>query len=237
MNYIMVITAETLTERLSIVNKVGTLTVMANRPIEIGASGERAAANLAEIRKTRHMEQAEVADRMTKLGRPMSAPVVSKTEKLDRRIDVDDLVAFAVALGVTPNRLLLPGSVRDDEPVELLPKVRVSAMAAWKWATGDEPLPNGCAPSGLQMLISNDYERLFNWENRPHNVPEPLFQNVGHDVREHPDLVRMIAAVVTEAKQRGLDLGRLVRLVEQVDRWRLFGRLDEAIARLYRDED
>jgi transcriptional regulator with XRE-family HTH domain len=237
MNYIMVITDGTLTERLSIVNKVGTLAVMANRPIEIGPAGERAAANLAEIRKARHMEQAEVADRMNELGRPMSAPVVSKTEKLDRRIDVDDLVAFAVALGVTPNRLLLPGNVRDDELIELLPEVRVSAMDAWKWATGDEPLPKGYGPSGLQILISDDYERLFNWVNRPHNVPEPVFHNVGHDVRAHPELVRMIASVVTLAKENGLDLGRLLRLVEQVDRWRLFGQLDAAIARLYENED
>lgn len=236
MNYIMVITAGTLTERLPIVNNMDTLAVMANRPIEIGATGERAAANLAEIRKARRMEQAEVADHMTKVGRPMSAPVVSKTEKLDRRVDVDDLVAFAVALGVTPNRLLLPGSVRDDEPVELLPEVHVSAMTAWKWATGDEPLPDGYVPPGLRMLISNDYERLFNWENRPHNIPEPPFHNVGHDVRAHPELVRMIATVVTLARENGLDLGRLLRLVEQVDRWRLFGQLDQAIAKLYESE-
>jgi transcriptional regulator with XRE-family HTH domain len=213
------------------------LAIMARvkRAIEIAASGERAAANLAEIRSSRHMSQAELADRMNELGRPMSAPVVSKTEKLDRRIDVDDLVAFAIALGVTPNRLLLPGSVADDEPVELLPQVRVSEIDAWKWATGDGPLPNGCAPPGLQILIRDDYERLFNRENRPHNVPEPVFHNVGHDVQDHPDLVRMIAAVVTEAKERGLDLGRLMRLVETVDRWRLFGQLDQAIAKLYQD--
>ena len=206
------------------------------RKNEAGPSGQRAAANLEEIREQRRLSQRDLAGLVERLGRPMSMQIVSKTEVGDRRIDVDDLMAFAVALGVTPNRLLLPGSVRDDEPVELLPEVRVSAMDAWKWATGDEPLPNGCAPPGLRILIRDDYERLFNRENRPHNVPEPVFHNVGHDVRDHPELVRMIAAVVTEAKERGLDLGRLVRLVDQVDRWRLFGQLDQAIARLYENE-
>lgn len=215
----------------------GTLAIMARREIEAGPTGERAAGRLAEIRSGRHMSQAELADRTTQLGRPMSASVVSKTEKSDRRMDVDDLIAFAVALGVTPNRLLLPASVRDDEPVELLPEVRVSAMDAWKWATGDEPLPNGWAPEGMQILIRDDFERLFNRENRPHNVPEPFFHNVGHDVRDHPDLVRMIATVVTTAKERGLDTGRLLRLVEQVDRWRLFGQLDQALAKLYENGD
>lgn len=224
---------ETLAEVLPIVNKAGTVAIMARREIEPGATAKRAADNLAEIRDRRRLSQAELAERATRLGRPMSASVVSKTEKLDRRIDVDDLIAFAVALGVTPNRLLLPPSVADDEPVELLPEVRVSAMNAWKWATGDQPLPNGTAPPDMQVLIRDDYERLFNWENRPHNVAEPLFHNVGHDVQAHPDLVRMIATIVTEAKERGLDLGRLIRLVEQVDRWRLFGHLDQAIARIH----
>lgn len=159
--------------------------------------------------------------------------IVGKSETGDRRIDVDDLVALAVALGVTPNRLLLPGSVRDDEPVELLPEVRVSAIDAWKWATGDAPLPNGAAPPSLQILIRDDFERLFNRENRPHNRAEPLFHNTDHDVRDHPELVRMIATVVTKAHELGLDLGRLERLVDEVDRWRLFGHLDRAIARLY----
>ncbi len=137
---------------------------------------------------------------------------------------------------MTPNRLLLPASVSDDEPVELLPEVRVSAMLAWKWATGDEPLPNGCAPPGMQILIRDDYEWLFGRENRPHDRPEPLLHNVGHDVRDHPELVRMIVSVVMKAKEDGLDLGRLERLVDEVDRWRLFGRLDQALARLYEIE-
>ena len=82
------------------------------------------------------------------------------------------------------------------------------------------------------MLIRDDRERLFVRENQPHNMPEPYFRNVGHDVREHKELVRMIAAVVVAAKERGVQLGRLTRMVEEIDRWRLFGSLDEAIARL-----
>jgi transcriptional regulator with XRE-family HTH domain len=223
----------TLTERLPIVNRARNLAIMAKREMEPGAVARRAADNLAEIRDGRRMSQAELADHMNQLGRPVTASVISKTEQLDRRLDVDDLVAFAVALGVTPNRLLLPGSISESEPVELTPEVCVSAMDAWKWATGDEPLPSDCGPAVLQILIRDDYERLFNRINRPHNVPEPVFHNVGHDVRDHPELVRMIATVVTKAKECGLDLGRLVRLVDEVDRWRLFGQLDQAMAKLY----
>lgn len=207
------------------------------RANEVGPSGQRAARNLEQLREGRRLSQDELAALAGRVGRPMTRQIVSKTEAAGRRIDVDDLVAFAVALDTTPNRLLLPGSASDAEPVELTPEVRVPALDAWKWATGDEPLPAGAAPPARQLLIRDDRERLFVRENRPHNVPEPYFRNVGHDVRDNPDLVRMVAAVVTEAKERGLDLGRLVRLVEQVDRWRLFGQLDEAVAKLYEGED
>jgi hypothetical protein len=51
----------------------------------------------------------------------MSAYSISKIETTDRRIDVDDLVALAVALDTTPNRLLLPGAVSGTDDVELAP--------------------------------------------------------------------------------------------------------------------
>jgi len=199
--------------------------------MEIGAVGRRAAENLARLRENRHANYTDLSGWLKRLGHVLSAETLGKMEKQERRIDVDDLVALAVALDTTPNRLLLPGSATDDEPVELTPGVSVSALDAWKWATGDEALPADTAPSAL-VLIRDDRERLFIRENQPHNVPEPYFHNVGHDVREHKELVRMIAAVVVEAKERGVQLGRLTRLVEQVDRWRLFGQLDDAMDRL-----
>jgi transcriptional regulator with XRE-family HTH domain len=182
------------------------------------------------------MSQAQLADRVTQFGRPMSASVVSKTEKKERRIDVDDLVAFAVALGVTPNRLLLPPSISDDEEFDLLPGVRVSGLLAWKWVTGDAPMPEELAPPGMEGMLPDDYERVFTRENRPHNAPAAYFHNTDHDVRDHPDLVRMIISVVKKARDEGVDLGRLERLVDEVDRWRLFGHLDQAEARLYGDK-
>ena len=61
----------------------------------------------------RRMSQDELAAAVGRLGRPMTRQIIGKTEAGDRRIDVDDLVAFAVALGVTPGRLLLPGTAES----------------------------------------------------------------------------------------------------------------------------
>lgn len=162
----------------------------------------------------------------------MTRQIVSKTEEADRRIDVDDLVALAVALDTTPNRLLLPGDADDAEPVELTPEVRVSALDAWKWAVGDEPLPAGCAPPGRQILIRDDRERVFTRENQPHNTPEPYFRNVGHDLRDHPHEARMAAALLEESRKDGMQLGALVRMIEHLDMQRRFGRLDDILAAL-----
>jgi len=65
----------------------------------------------------------------------MLATVISKIERGERRIDVDDLVAFALALNVSPLTLLLPPTA-DGEPVDLTESYVVSSATAWSWAEG-----------------------------------------------------------------------------------------------------
>jgi transcriptional regulator with XRE-family HTH domain len=57
----------------------------------------------------------EVSDRLARYGRPILPSGLAKIEKGDRRVDVDDLVAIARALGVNPERLL---QVPFDSPTE-----------------------------------------------------------------------------------------------------------------------
>jgi transcriptional regulator with XRE-family HTH domain len=144
--------------------KLRILAIMARRAIEIGAVGRRVAENLTRLRERRRLSQEALAGLVQRLGRPMSGPVVSKTEQLDRRVDVDDLVALAVALGVSPNRVLLPEvgdlSRREPDLVDLAPAVRVTAVDAWRWAAGDAPLPGGDG--------SPRDEAGFAMMNRPH---------------------------------------------------------------------
>jgi transcriptional regulator with XRE-family HTH domain len=64
------------------------------------------------------------SDRLTRVGRPILPSGLSKIESGDRRVDVDDLVGIAAALGVMPDRLLrapdgspmdgFPGMTKDD---------------------------------------------------------------------------------------------------------------------------
>jgi 8-oxo-dGTP pyrophosphatase MutT (NUDIX family)/transcriptional regulator with XRE-family HTH domain len=178
------------------------------------------------LREDRRLNQPQLASRMQELGTPVHASAISKIEKRERRVDVDDLAALAIALETTPNRLLLPGAA-GDELAELTPEVTVSALDAWKWATGEQALPGTGRP--LPAWQGDDRERHFTRENQPHNLPEPYFRNVDHDVREHPDVVRIAATLLIEARERGVQLGALVRLVEHLDMQRRFGQLDELL--------
>lgn len=135
----------------------------------------------------------------------MARSAISKTEDATRRIDVDDLVALAMALRTTPNRLLLTASATEED-MELAPEVRVSELAAWQWATGETPLPRGCDALGLQMVIEDDRERWFKQENQPHHPPDAP---AGVLLREHPDIVEKLAIVLFEAAQRGIDRRQL----------------------------
>lgn len=55
---------------------------------------------------------------MGEAGRPLGHTAISDIENGSRRVDVDDLMAIASALGVAPNALLLPHGYDDKELVE-----------------------------------------------------------------------------------------------------------------------
>ena len=85
------------------------------------------------------MSQQQLAARLGELGRPMQASAVAKVETGDRRVDVDDLVAFAIALNVAPARLLVP-DVTEDAEVQPVASLTVPAWSLWQWASGQHAL-------------------------------------------------------------------------------------------------
>ena len=125
----------------------------------------------------------QLSDRMAEVGRPILPSGLSKIEQGDRSVDVDDLVALAVALGVTPNALLLPPYGEEDNKVELTPSTATTWTRAWVWATGDGPL-EGPARSPA--------DRVQWWEiNKPHRVDDlklDVMMDQGYETyrRENP---------------------------------------------------
>ncbi|MDX3760010.1 helix-turn-helix transcriptional regulator [Streptomyces sp. AK02-04a] len=79
---------------------------MPNRPVEIGPAGLHAARAIEHLRLARGLTQHQLAARCTALGRPMTNTALSRTERARPRCDIDDLVAIATALGISPAALL-----------------------------------------------------------------------------------------------------------------------------------
>lgn len=78
------------------------------RANDLGPTGGHVAENLKRLRFVQRVTTETLAERVSDLGRPMRANTITKIEKLQRRVDVDDLVALAAAFDVTAAQLLEP---------------------------------------------------------------------------------------------------------------------------------
>lgn len=103
------------------------------KPTPIGDNAVRA---IEELRAARGLSLRQLTERLGASGHTMHTSAVHSLTQGKRRIDADDLMAFALALGVNTNALLLPRHVAANDPIELAPHVRRPASSAWGWADG-----------------------------------------------------------------------------------------------------
>lgn len=159
------------------------------RANELGPSGTRLAENLKALRSSLPLTTDQLAARVTAYGRPMRANTITKIEKEQRRVDVDDLVALALALETRPDALLLPPTIAMDE-VELVEGKTVTAFDAWRWANGARPLDlpeddDGTAYLSFQLRAQPLGLRAF------HPNPEQIESSFGKPEEsasgEHPE--------------------------------------------------
>ncbi|WP_157166422.1 helix-turn-helix domain-containing protein [Streptomyces typhae] len=113
--------------------------------IEVGPTGRTVAANVKRLRESRGLTLRALSAALRESGRPLSADALNKIENGDgnqdrgiRRVDVDDLMALAVVLEVSPVALLLPHDARGT--AEVTAAGQVDGREAWKWARSIEPL-------------------------------------------------------------------------------------------------
>jgi transcriptional regulator with XRE-family HTH domain len=163
--------------------------------------------NLKQLRKERRLAYTELSDRLGQLGRPIPTLGLSRIEKGNRRVDVDDLVALALALGVSPNRLILSAD-HNSEPIALAPAVETTANAAWRWACGEHVIKPGAhgAPPLHDVLA-------FMAENRPHAAGNDLSAQLA----EHRDALRPVIRAARAALAAGVPVGVLTQTMVIAD--------------------
>lgn len=137
--------------------------------LEAGPTSDRVAVALRRTRQERGLTYAELSRRLAALGHPILDTGLMKIEKGQRRVDVDDLMALAIALGCTPNQLLLPEVhyARPDTAAALTPGGdKVRAIDAWAWASGERPLGHRAASQADNELAADELDFLA--RNRRH---------------------------------------------------------------------
>lgn len=106
---------------------------------------ERVAANVRRFRRAREWILQDLSDALGRVGRPIVLSGVGKIEQGERRVDVDDLVALALALEVSPLALMFdePALAVDDE-IQLTGQRSMPVPEALDWA---------CDRAGMTWLI------------------------------------------------------------------------------------
>jgi transcriptional regulator with XRE-family HTH domain len=118
----------------------------------LAATGQTVRTNIRRLREARSFGYAELARRLKATGRSIPELGLRRIEEGERRVDVDDLMALAAALEVSPSALLMPSTTAGDETVATAVG-DVAARRLWNWLTGEMPLA-GETPSGVFGFIS-----------------------------------------------------------------------------------
>lgn len=102
----------------------------------LGPVGRALAANVKHIRESQRLTFVALSERLTNVGRPIAVLGLRRIERGERRVDADDLLALARALGVHPVDLLVSDEAADDEQCPVTPAETATAATARAWIGG-----------------------------------------------------------------------------------------------------
>jgi transcriptional regulator with XRE-family HTH domain len=114
---------------------------MGTNAVQRDTTAETVSANVKRLRKEQNLGLRGLSTKLGEVGRPLGHSAVDQIEKGTRRVDVDDLMALAAALGVSPVTLLMPQRDNSDDHIEIaISDGLVTARCLWDWLRADAPL-------------------------------------------------------------------------------------------------
>ena len=126
------------------------------------------AVRIKEVRTRRGLTAAQLAIRCAGVGRPdLTASAISNIEtgrrdntgRRRRDVTVDELLALAKALQVSPVHLLVPPAA-DDEPYQVTPEVAAPALHVREWVRGYGLLPGDDRQVYLSEVPPGEFEEI-----------------------------------------------------------------------------
>ncbi|MBA2640482.1 MAG: helix-turn-helix transcriptional regulator [Nocardioidaceae bacterium] len=122
------------------------------------STGDRLRRRLREIRNRRGLNQADVSAQLGAVGVTLHPTAVAKIEKGTRAVTIDEVLALAYVLRVSPIHLLLPTD--DHAQVEVTPTVSEAARWVRGWIGGQCVLPSQVGPDeDAYRRAEDDYFR------------------------------------------------------------------------------
>src|ERR1700690_832533 len=95
-------------------------------------------ARLRELRRAKEGTQQQLADMLTDAGVKLDATAVTRLEGGTRGVALDEVVAIAAALGVSPLHMIVP--LHNDDLLNVDPQFSTDAVTARAWMRGQQPL-------------------------------------------------------------------------------------------------
>lgn len=166
----------------------GKKTKTAGRPL--GPTGDAVRENIRRIRDGQGMSQSELSKKLGQLGRPIPPLGIHRIENGDRRVDVDDLASFAVALGVSPAGLLMPGEFPNGARIDAVDPVSVTgyekpvmAIDLWHWLTAASELRG----EDVNLFIARSWPhwQRMAWNETLEGERKRILEASNRDRREH----------------------------------------------------
>ena len=95
-------------------------------------------ARLREVRRLKGWTQQQLADALADAGVKLDASAITRLERGTRGLSLDDVLAIAAALGVSPLHLFVP--LDNDEELNVAPSLTANALDVRAWVRGQRPL-------------------------------------------------------------------------------------------------
>lgn len=127
----------------------------------------------------------DVAARLVEVGRPLPHTSVSDIENGSRRVDVDDLTALAIVLGVSPITLLMPSADDSDAEVTCTGIASAPAQMLWEWLRALGPFDSRGDAAAERAFLSRAQP---DWD-----AVKPLLASVQQSALDRREEFRQIA--------------------------------------------